>query len=157
MSDFLRSLKKINPLAEIVSQSSLGTIKEYLSTGSYSLNAILSGDMYKGPPSGRVLSLVGKPSTGKSYVMANLIREAQHNNYYTAAFQTENASDKFFFQRLGVNTDLLIDMPIETIEELNIQCVQVIESFAESRLKNPELKLFLALDSFGNLMTKRKS
>jgi RecA/RadA recombinase len=156
MSNFLKDLKKINPMAEVVSLSSLGTIKGYVSTGSYSLNAALTGNIYNGPPEGRVLSLVGKTSTGKSYVLANLIREAQKKGYFVTAFQSENASDKFFYQRLGCNTDEIVDMPITTIEELNIQCVQTIEAFAEERVKNPEAKLFIALDSFGNLMTNKE-
>lgn len=155
-NDFLKGLQKINPLTEIVETSSLGNIKDYISTGSYSLNASMTGDIYKGVPTGRTVTFQGKSSTGKSYIMANIFREAQKKGYKICAWQSENASDKFFYQRLGVDANAIYDMPIDTLEELKNQAVQTIDYFTKLKESNPEQKFLLALDSLGNLMTEKE-
>ncbi len=58
--DFLKEIQKINEMAEIIDESSLGNIVEYIPTGSLALNGILSGDLFKGVPAGRVTGFMGK-------------------------------------------------------------------------------------------------
>ena len=156
MDEFLKELKEINPEAELVETASLGNISDYISTGSYALNAALTGDIFKGIPDGRVTSVVGGPSTGKSFIMANIIREAQKKGYKPMAWQTENASDKFFFQRLGVNTNNLTDLPVDTLEKFKNQAVQLIDFLSKKKEENPERKFLLLVDSYGNLMTEKE-
>ncbi len=43
-----KSLKKINPDAEFLNNSTLSTITGYVDTGSYALNAIISGKIKEG-------------------------------------------------------------------------------------------------------------
>lgn len=58
-------LKKLSEETGAVSftESKYGDINNWISTGSYALNRIISGSIYKGIPSGRVVILGGASST----------------------------------------------------------------------------------------------
>ena len=57
-------LKKFSEETGAVSftESKYGDINNWISTGSYALNRIISGSIYKGIPSGRVIMLGGESS-----------------------------------------------------------------------------------------------
>lgn len=79
----------------------------WVSTGSYGLNYIISGDFKKGFPLGKVSVLAGESSSGKSYVAsANAVRSAQEQGVYVFIIDTENALDEAWLQKLGVDTSI---------------------------------------------------
>jgi len=56
----------------------------WISTGNFILNKIISGHFNRGIPQGRLTALVGPAGSGKTFVLCNIIREAQkegYNNY----------------------------------------------------------------------------
>ncbi len=50
---------------EQMNESSLADVPGWMTTGNYALNWIISKDMYKGLPMGRVILLTGDPGSGK--------------------------------------------------------------------------------------------
>ena len=52
-TDALKSIKK-NTGAETLADSTLARVTDYLSTGNYAINRVLTGDIYKGFPTGRI-------------------------------------------------------------------------------------------------------
>ena len=51
---------------------------DWISTGNYALNYLISGDFQKGIPLGKVTVFAGESGSGKSYICSgNIIREAQ--------------------------------------------------------------------------------
>lgn len=54
-------ISSIDKSAEILSESKTALIKDYINTGSYILNACMTGSLFKGVPTGRVLTLAGEP------------------------------------------------------------------------------------------------
>jgi len=143
--DFLKEIKKINDMADFIDDSTMGNIPEYISTGSLALNGILSGDLFKGIPAGRVTGFMGKSGTGKSFLTARICKEAQLIGYDIVWFETENATDKFFLQRLGVDTSRVIIIPVYSVEEFRNQTVKVIELFEKAK---EDSILFLLKDTF---------
>ena len=75
-ADVIKALKQADKkqFAELVvlSDSKTSTVKEWISTGSYALNKVISGDPRKGIPVGLITAFAGEESTGKSYLGANL-------------------------------------------------------------------------------------
>ena len=61
-------ISSVDNSAEILSESKTAVIKEYINSGSYILNACMTGSLFKGVPSGRVTTLAGAPGAGKSYL-----------------------------------------------------------------------------------------
>ena len=57
-TDALKSIKK-NTGAETLADSTLAKVTDYLSTGNYAINSVLTGDIYKGFPTGRISCIAG--------------------------------------------------------------------------------------------------
>ncbi len=77
----------------------------WFSTGNYVLNKIISGSFLKGVPQGRVIGLVGPSGTGKSFLAANAMREAQKEGAHVVVLDSENAMDDAFASAIGVDVD----------------------------------------------------
>ncbi|NCA80637.1 MAG: aminotransferase class I/II-fold pyridoxal phosphate-dependent enzyme [Sphingobacteriia bacterium] len=55
----------------------------WISTGSYALNYLISGDFYKGVPMGKVTILAGQSGSGKSFLASgNIVRDAQEQGIF---------------------------------------------------------------------------
>ena len=78
MSNFLSDIvgKLGNEYASIVSDG-IGSsdINSFVDTGSYSLNALLSGSLFGGMPGNKILALAGESATGKTYFALSLVRK----------------------------------------------------------------------------------
>ena len=69
---FLNSVIKDsgNEFAGLVSEGvAAGDITDYVDTGSYIFNALVSGSLYGGLPSNKVTALAGESSTGKTFLL----------------------------------------------------------------------------------------
>ena len=56
---------------------------DWISTGNYALNYLISGDFFKGVPLGKVTVFAGESGAGKSYICSgNIIRHAQEQGIY---------------------------------------------------------------------------
>ena len=76
-SSIFELVSSIDNSAEILADSTTAVIKDYIGTGSYILNACITGSMFKGIPTGRVTTLSGSSGSGKSYLAISICREAQ--------------------------------------------------------------------------------
>ncbi len=74
-------------------------------TGNYVLNKIISGSFYKGIPQGRITLFAGPSSSGKSFLVGNVVREAQKAGAYVLVVDSENALDNEFMKAIGVDTE----------------------------------------------------
>ena len=98
-----------------------------ISTGSIGLNLALGVGGY---PRGRVIEIYGPESSGKTTLAIHAIAEAQKVGGVAAFIDAENAFDRFYAEKLGVNTDeLLISQPSRGEEALEI-AEQLIRSAA---------------------------
>ena len=81
----------------------------FISTGSIGLNIALGVGGY---PRGRVIEIYGPESSGKTTLAIHAIAEAQKAGGIAAFIDAEHAFDRFYAEKLGVNTDeLLISQP----------------------------------------------
>ena len=57
--------------------------KDWISTGNFALNYLISGDFDKGVPLGKVTVFAGESGAGKSYFAAgNIVRHAQEQGIF---------------------------------------------------------------------------
>ena len=82
ITDIQKELKKINPFGGEIATSEFSKISEWIDTGNYHLNAVFSGDLFKGIPNNRTICLAGESGTGKTFLMLNMVRELQKKGYY---------------------------------------------------------------------------
>lgn len=102
MFDFLDTFKKEAEKMEGVSTSNPPPTYWYHS-GNYVLNRILSGNFYNYAPQGRIATISGSSGSGKSYLVANVMREAQKQGAYLVVCDSENALDDEFVSKIGVD------------------------------------------------------
>lgn len=81
------------------------TPKWWISTGNFVINKIISGRYDRGIPQGRIACLTGPSGSGKSFVLANIIRQAQKDGFTILVVDTEHALDNEYMEAIGVDTD----------------------------------------------------
>ena len=128
---------------------------DWVGTGNYALNYLISGDFNKGVPLGKVTVFAGESGAGKSYICSgNLIKEAQAQGIYPILIDTENALDEDWLKALGVDTseDKLLKLNMAMIDDV---AKTITEFVAEYKLMPEESrpKVLFVLDSLGMLLT----
>ena len=128
---------------------------DWISTGNYALNYLISGDFFKGVPLGKVTVFAGESGAGKSYICSgNLIRHAQSQGIYPILIDTENALDEDWLKALGVDTseDKLLKLNMAMIDDV----AKTINEFMKEYKAMPEgerPKVLFVIDSLGMLLT----
>jgi recombination protein RecA len=145
----LELLDEGNPFASFLSDSTLSRVDKWISTGSYVLDAIISGKIRGGGiPSGRLTVFYGESQTFKSSLVQKILANAQKQGMIPVIFDSENAIDPDGAAKLGLDTSKVKYVPIFNIE----QCRNSIHKFLTSvKEKGLEGKFILAIDSLGNL------
>jgi RecA/RadA recombinase len=124
-------------------------IRDWISTGNYLFNTQLSGDPFKGCPSGRIWQLAGINSVGKSFLMLETVKHAQDLGYFFVLFETEMANNsKEDLKKRGINTENMLFIPVPTVGELNTQLINILDELTA------EDKVIIAIDSIGNISTQ---
>ena len=128
---------------------------DWISTGSYALNYLVSGDFHKGVPLGKVTVFAGESGAGKSYFCAgNIVKHAQDQGIFVVLIDSENALDETWLQALDVDTseDKLLKLNMSMIDDV----AKTISTFmADYKAMNEEdrPKVLFVVDSLGMLLT----
>jgi recombination protein RecA len=128
---------------------------DWISTGNYALNYLISGDFYKGVPLGKVTVFAGESGAGKSYICSgNIIKAAQEQGIYVVLVDSENALDEQWLKDLGVDTseDKLLKLNMAMIDDV----AKTISEFMKEYKVMPEdarPKVMFVIDSLGMLLT----
>ena len=67
---------------------------DWVSTGNFALNYLISGDFNKGIPLGKVTVFAGESGAGKSFMCFSCAKHAQKAGYSVIYIDTENAIEK---------------------------------------------------------------
>lgn len=153
-SDILKLINKFDDTTEILENSTTSNTLEFISTGNYILNACLSGSMFKGIPSGRIISYCGENATGKSFLAVSSCREAQKQGWTPIYLDSENSMSPEFVGRLGCDPKNFIIKQVSTVKEVTTFIINLCKSFEEQGVTFP--KVFLVLDSLGNLTSDKE-
>jgi len=128
---------------------------DWISTGSYALNYLVSGDFYKGVPMGKVTVFAGESGVGKSYFASgNIIRAAQEQGIFVVVIDSENALDESWLQALGVDTDesKLLKLSMSMIDDV-AKTFSVFMADYKAMAEEDRPKVLFVLDSLGMMMT----
>jgi len=128
---------------------------DWISTGSYALNYLISGDFHKGVPLGKVTVFAGESGAGKSYFAAgNIVKHAQDQGIFVVLIDSENALDEAWLHALGVDTseDKLLKLSMSMIDDV----AKTISTFMKDykAMEDGERpKVLFVIDSLGMLLT----
>jgi len=91
---------------------------DVISTGSFGLDIALG---VGGFPRGRIIEIYGPESSGKTTIALHTIAQAQKKGGICAFIDAEHAFDKFYAEKLGIDTaNLLISQPDDGEQALEI-------------------------------------
>jgi len=135
-----------------------GDVTGFIGTGSYSLNALLSGSIYGGLPANKVTALAGEPSTGKTFYAINIVRQFLRDNPegFVFYFESESAISKQMLADRGVDTKRVAVVPVATIQEFRTQAVKILDKYIEDKTNKDRPPMLFVLDSLGNLSTDKE-
>ena len=128
---------------------------DWISTGNYALNYLVSGDFHKGVPLGKVTVFAGESGAGKSYICAgNIVKAAQNQGIFVVLIDSENALDEAWLHALDVDTseDKLLKLNMSMIDDV----AKTISTFMSDYRDMPEEdrpKVLFVIDSLGMLLT----
>lgn len=147
----LNSIDEINPFATWLDDNALSSVNGWIDTGSYVLNAIISGSIHGGIPKGRVTMLAGESMTGKSLFVQKILANAQKEGLIPVIFDTENSIDATGATRLGLDISKIKYVPCVTIEQTRNAIFKFLTAVKEKGLEG---KFIVAIDSLGNLQSE---
>ena len=128
---------------------------DWISTGNYALNYLISGDFFKGVPLGKVTVFAGESGAGKSYICSgNIIRHAQEQGIFVVLVDSENALDKQWLIDLGVDIseDKLLKLNMAMIDDVAKTISEFMKEYKVMPLEERPKVLFV-IDSLGMLLT----
>ena len=128
---------------------------DWISTGNFALNYLISGDFNKGIPLGKVTVFAGESGAGKSYICSgNIAKNAQEQGIFVILIDSENALDEKWLHALGVDTseDKLLKLNMAMIDDV----AKTISTFMGDYKTLPDgerMKVLFIIDSLGMLLT----
>lgn len=132
---------------------------DWISTGSYALNFLISGDFNKGIPLGKVSVFAGESGSGKSFLVSgNIVRDAQSQGCHVVLIDSENALDETWLHALGVDTSE------EKLTKVNMAMIDDVASLISNYVTGYRMefadvpreerpKILFVIDSLGMLLT----
>ena len=128
---------------------------DWISTGNYALNYLISGDFFKGVPLGKVTVFAGESGAGKSYICSgNIIKNAQEQGIFVVLVDSENALDEQWLKDLGVDTseDKLLKLNMAMIDDVARTISEFMKEYKTMELAERP-KVMFVIDSLGMLLT----
>jgi len=128
---------------------------DWISTGSYALNYLVSGDFHKGVPMGKVTVFAGESGAGKSYFASgNIVKNAQDQGIFVVLIDSENAPDESWLHALGVDTDesKLLKLSMSMIDDV-AKTISTFMKDYKAMAEEDRPKVLFVIDSLGMLLT----
>jgi len=128
---------------------------DWVGTGNYALNYLISGDFHKGIPLGKVSVFAGESGSGKSYICAgNIVKAAQEQGIFVVLIDSENALDEAWLQALDVDTaeDKLLKLNMSMIDDV-AKTISVFMADYKDMHEEERPKVLFVIDSLGMLLT----
>lgn len=132
--------------------------EKYITSGSLSLDALLSGTIFGGgTPDNTITAFAGMPSAGKTYYAVNIVKLFLDSDprARVAYFESENAITLKMLQNRGVDIKRCMLIPVSTVQEFRTQILKRINKYLEIKEEN-RIPLLFVLDSLGNLSTEKE-
>ena len=128
---------------------------DWVSTGNYALNYLISGDFHKGVPLGKVTVFAGESGAGKSYFCSgNIVKHAQDQGIFVVLVDSENALDEKWLHALGVDTsdEKLLKLNMAMIDDVAKTVSEFMKEYT-TMVEEERPKVLFVIDSLGMLLT----
>ena len=159
MSFLQNIVKEIdNEYASLVSDGvAAGDTSNFINTGSYIFNALVSGSVYGGIPGNKITALAGESSTGKTYFCLGIVQYFLESDPDAGViyFESESALSKQLIEARNIDANRMMIVPITTVQEFRTQAIRILDKYL-SQDKDKRQPLMFVLDSLGMLSTTKE-
>ena len=160
MNDFLKDIIKTtgNEYASLVADGvEAGDVDNFIDTGSYVFNALLSGSIHGGLPANKITALAGESATGKTFFLMGIVKNFLDANPKSGViyFESESAITKQMVIDRGIDPDRMVIVPVTTVQEFRTQAIKVLDKYLEQD-ESDRKPIMLCLDSMGMLSTTKE-
>ena len=160
MNDFLKDIIKStgNEYASLVEDGvEAGDVENFIDTGSYIFNALLSGSIHGGLPANKITALAGESATGKTYFLCGIVKNFLDANPDAGViyFESESAITKQMIVDRGIDAKRMVIVPVTTVQEFRTQAIRVLDTYLAQNEADRK-PMFLCLDSLGMLSTTKE-
>lgn len=137
--------------------TSSGEYSGTVDSGSYLLNALLSGSMHGGIPNNKITAFAGESATGKTFFVLGCVKAFLDANPEAGVmyFDTEAAVTKEMFVDRGIDTKRIIISEPQTIQQFRTSALKAIEHY-QNTPKDKRPPFMFVLDSLGLLSTTKE-
>ena len=157
MSDFLKTI-----IADIGDDhaslaADIDETEEYVDSGSYIFNALISGSIHGGFSANKITAIAGESSTGKTFFSLAVVRNFLDSNPdgIVIYYDTESAITKALLADRNIDTQRVVVMNVVTIEEFRTKALQVVDRYMKQDVSERQPIMFV-LDSLGMLSTEKE-
>ncbi len=128
-----------------------------IDTGSYILNAVLTGSIYGGVPNNKITAFAGESATGKTFFVLGIAKKFLDDNLDAVIFyyDTEAAVTKQMMLDRGIDTKRVIIVETDTIQNFRTHAIKVLDNYSKIEKENRP-PMLLILDSFGMLSSTKE-
>ena len=131
--------------------------ENYLDSGSYIFNALVSGNLYGGFSGNKITAIAGESSTGKTFFSLAVVRNFLETNPdgICLYFDTESAITRSLLESRGIDTSRVVVLNVVTIEEFRTKALQCVDKYLKVE-KDERQPMMFVLDSLGMLSTEKE-
>ena len=159
MSFFKDMVEKIKDEDTTLASDGTGSAEfgSFIDTGSYILNAVLSGSLYGGVPDNKVTAFAGESATGKTYFVLGVVKSYLDRNSEAGVvyYDTEAAVTKAMMEERGIDTRRVILAEPDTIQKFKTHALKMIDMYEKEPVDKRPPMMFV-LDSLGLLSTSKE-
>ena len=128
--DFLQDVVKEigNEYAALVSDGvAAGDTSNFIDTGSYIFNGLVSGSIYGGIPGNKITAIAGESSTGKTFFCLGVVQHFLESNPDAGViyFESESALSKDQIEERGIDSSRMMIVPVTTVQEFRTQSIRI--------------------------------
>lgn len=153
LTDMVKGIDNTNLLADGGNSSEFsGTVD----TGSYILNAAISGSLYGGVPNNKITAFAGESATGKTFFVLGVLKQFLDDNKDGGViyFDTEAAVTKQMMEERGIDTKRVIISEPASIEEFRTNATRILTNYIDQGKDAPPM--LMVLDSLGMLSSQKE-
>jgi len=131
--------------------------EEFIDTGSYIFNAVVSGSIFGGVSGNKITAIAGESSTGKTFFSLAVVKNFLDNNPdgYCLYFDTEAAVNKGLLESRGIDLKRLVVVNVVTIEDFRQKALKAVDIYLNTKIEDRKPCMFV-LDSLGMLSTEKE-
>lgn len=155
--NFLENIEEITGNQYAAKGQTVNDARTTIDTGSYVLNALLSGSIYGGASSNSVTAWAGSEATGKTFLTLHSVKTFLDKDETASViyFESEGAIDRKMLEERGIDVERVYVVPVITVQDFRSQAMKILNEYEKLSQKDRTPMLFV-LDSLGNLSTNKE-